>query len=239
MSSAAPSWKQPIGFDPDRKPTTWCYIRVSTWSQDLLKERFILEKFAEEQKMPSVKFMEDQISGKVPWKDRKIGDLMSQVLKGDVVLVHEISRLSRRMGDIFEIMEDLANKDVPLFTVKDACRYGKDLNSKILATIMGMCADIERELISTRTADAIAARKAKNVATGKKTNIGNSKLTEFQDRIIQQLVDEIPKSKVCADLPCKCSVSNLNSYLNKRGLNEVIIRKIREKSEMRGRKIAA
>lgn len=236
MSSAAPSWKQPIGFDPDRKPTTWCYIRVSTWAQDLLKERYILERFAEEQKMPPVKFLEDQVSGKIPWKDRKIGDLMNGVLKGDVVLVHEISRLSRRMADILEIMEALADKDVPLFTVKDACRYGKDMNSKLLAMVMGMCADIERELIATRTSDAIAARKAKNIAAGTKTNIGKSKLQQYEIRIIEQLVNEVPKSQVCKDLPCGCSVSNLNSYLNKRGLNEVIIRKIREKSEMRAKK---
>ena len=236
------NFKTPISFDPDRLPTTWCYIRVSTWAQDLLKERYTLEKFAKEHDMPQVTFLEDQVSGKIPWRERKLGVIIKECKKGDILLVHEISRISRKMTDILDFMAEMADREIPIYTVKDAQRYGKDMNSKILAMVMAMAADIERELIMTRTADALAARKAKNEREGKKANVGRSKLDDYKQTILDQLVRDVPKSKVCDSLPCKCSVSNLNTWLNKRDLNKTIQEGIKErvmvqaaKAEMIGR----
>lgn len=223
------NFKTSIYDDPDRKPITWAYIRVSTWSQDLLKEHYILEKFAEDHKLPPVRFLEDQVSGKVDWRDRKIAVIIKQARKGDILLIHEISRISRTMVHILEIMKELAEKEIPVYTVKDAQRYGKDMNSQILIMVMSMVASIEHELISTRTADALAARKHKHELEGKKTGIGSSKLDEHNQLVLDLLIKGVSKAKTCESLPCKCSVSNLNTWLNKRDLNKVVQKGIEER----------
>lgn len=233
MTSTVASFKVSIYDDPERRPTTWCYIRVSTWSQDLLKERYTLEKFARDHDMPPVKFVEDQVSGKVPWKERKIGSILKEIKRGDVFLVHEVSRIGRRIVDIFDVMAELADKEIPVHTVKDAQIYGRDMTSKILLTVMAMVAEIERELIMTRTLDARAARKAKDLREGKRVGVGRSKLDDYRETILKQLIDDVPKTRVCESLPCKCSVSNLNTWLNKRDLNKVIQEGINEKMLLR------
>ncbi len=223
------SFKSSIDADPSRKPITWCYIRVSTWAQDLLKEHYTLEKFAKDHDLPPVKFVEDHISGTVPWRERKIGSLIKEIRKGDIFLVHEVSRIGRKIVDIFEVMTELAEKEIHVHTVKDAQVYGKDTNSKILLTVMAMVAEIERELIQTRTLDARAAKKAKNEREGKKAGVSKSKLDDYKETILDQLIKDVPKTKICENLPCKCSVSNLNTWLNKRDYNKVIQKGIEER----------
>jgi len=166
------------------------YIRVSTDKQTVENQRFEINQFCSYQEIVVNKWIEETISGAKNVEDRKLGKLLKKMKKGDILICSELSRLGRNLLMIMGILNECMNRDIQVWTIKDNYRLGSDINSKVLAFAFGLSAEIERNLISQRTKEALARKKAEGVILGrpKGSKSARTKLTG-QEKKIQDLLD--------------------------------------------------
>ena len=167
------------------------YIRVSTDKQTVENQRYEINQFCDRQEMVIEKWIEETISGAKNVEDRKLGKLLKRMKKGDILICSELSRLGRNLLMIMGILNECMNKDIQVWTIKDNYRLGSDINSKVLAFAFGLSAEIERNLISRRTKEALARKKAEGVVLGrpKGKKSTKTKLTG-QEQKIKDLLDK-------------------------------------------------
>lgn len=143
------------------------YIRVSSDKQTVENQRFEINRFAEEQGFSIDGWIEETISGTKNYDKRKLGKLLKKVTNGDLIICAELSRLGRNLFMIMEILHICMNKECRVWTIKDNYRLGDDIQSKVLAFAFGLSAEIERNLISQRTKEALARKRAEGVILGR------------------------------------------------------------------------
>lgn len=167
------------------------YIRVSTDKQTVENQRYEINSFCERHEMVINKWIEETISGAKNVEDRKLGKLLKKMKKGDILICSELSRLGRNLLMIMGILNECMNRDIQVWTIKDNYRLGSDINSKVLAFAFGLSAEIERNLISQRTKEALARKRAEGVILGrpKGSKSSKTKLTG-QEKKIQELLDK-------------------------------------------------
>lgn len=164
-------------------PRTIAYLRVSTTDQDLEKNKFDILKLANDKGLGQVEWVEETISGRVSWHKRKIAKVMEQLQTGDNLIVSELSRLGRSSLDIMQILSVASEKDIHVYAVKGNWELNDSIVSKVLAMVFSMVAEIERDLISQRTREALAARKRAGIKLGRPRGIGKSKLDQYRPEI--------------------------------------------------------
>ncbi len=165
------------------------YIRVSTDKQTIENQRFEINSFCLKQHLHIDGWIEETISGTKNYDKRKLGELLNIVQKDDLIICAELSRLGRNLFMIMEILHICMNKECKVWTIKDNYRLGDDIQSKVLAFAFGLSAEIERNLISQRTKEALAFRKAQGIHIGRKTGSHNSKVKlSGYEEIIQELL---------------------------------------------------
>ena len=147
--------------------TIFVYLRVSTDSQDTQNQQYGILEYCQQQGITPDTVQEDTASGRLDWRTRKIGQLLSVAGKGDAILVSEVSRLARSTLQVLEILKMAAERGVSLVIVKNGLRFDNSMQSKITATILGLAAEIERDFISMRTREALAKRKATGKQLGR------------------------------------------------------------------------
>lgn len=167
------------------------YIRVSTDKQTLENQRYDINQFCDRNVFVIDKWIEETISGAKDLNDRKLGKLLKKMKKDDVLICSELSRLGRNLLMIMGILNECMNRDIQVWTIKDNYRLGSDINSKVLAFAFGLSAEIERNLISQRTKEALARKKAEGVILGrpKGRKSTKTKLTG-QEKKIKELLDK-------------------------------------------------
>ncbi len=123
-------------------------------------------------------------------QDRKLGKLLKKMKKGDILICSELSRLGRNLLMIMGILNECMNRDIQVWTIKDNYRLGSDINSKVLAFAFGLSAEIERNLISQRTKEALARKRAEGVILGRPVGRKSSKTKlTGQEKRIKELLD--------------------------------------------------
>ncbi len=167
------------------------YIRVSTDKQTVENQRFEVNQFCEKNVLIVDKWIEETISGAKDVNDRKLGKLLKKMRKGDILICSELSRLGRNLLMIMGILNECMNRDIQVWTIKDNYRLGSDINSKVLAFAFGLSAEIERNLISQRTKEALARKRAEGVVLGrpKGSKSSKTKLTG-QEKKIRELLEK-------------------------------------------------
>ena len=167
------------------------YIRVSTDKQTVENQRFEINQFCEKQVLVVDKWIEETISGTKNIQERKLGKLIKRMKRGDILICSELSRLGRNLLMIMGILNECMNRDIQVWTIKDNYRLGSDISSKVLAFAFGLSAEIERNLISQRTKEALARKKAEGVILGrpKGRKSAKTKLTG-QEKKIKELLDK-------------------------------------------------
>jgi DNA invertase Pin-like site-specific DNA recombinase len=170
---------------------TYGYIRVSTDKQTVENQRYEINNFCEKNTCVVDKWIEETISGSKNVDDRKLGKLLKRMKKTDILICSELSRLGRNLLMIMGVLNECMNRDIQVWTIKDNYRLGNDINSKVLAFAFGLSAEIERNLISQRTKEALARKKAEGVILGrpKGRKSSKTKLTG-QEKRIKELLDK-------------------------------------------------
>lgn len=167
------------------------YIRVSTDRQTVENQRFEINQFCEKNMMVVDKWIEETISGAKDVKERKLGKLLKRMKREDILICSELSRLGRNLLMIMGILNECMNRDIQVWTIKDNYRLGSDINSKVLAFAFGLSAEIERNLISQRTKEALARRRAEGVVLGRPKGSKSSKVKlSGQEKKIKELLDK-------------------------------------------------
>lgn len=174
------------------------YIRVSTDKQTTENQRFEITNFASEKAMEIEEWIEETISATKKLNDRKFGALLNRIGKNDILIVTELSRLGRNLMQIMSILHTCMEKEAKVFTIKERYELGNNINSKVLAFAFGLSAEIERNLISQRTKEALARKKAEGVILGRPKGSKSKihKLTGKEDDIKALLDKKISKSAI-------------------------------------------
>jgi len=174
------------------------YIRVSTDKQTVENQRFEIENFCGKQEFTVNKWIEETISGSKNVDERKLGKLLKKMKKGDVLICSELSRLGRNLLMIMGVLNECMNRDIQVWTIKDNYRLGSDISSKVLAFAFSLSAEIERNLISQRTKEALARKKAEGVILGrpKGSKSSKTKLSGHEKKIKELLEKKVSFSAI-------------------------------------------
>jgi len=169
----------------------YAYIRVSTDKQTTENQHFEILKFTAEKKLSIDQWVEETVSSTKKVDDRKLGDLIGGINRGDTLIVTEISRLGRSLLEVMSILHTLMEKEVRVFTCKERYELGNNINSKVLAFAFSLSAEIERTMISQRTKEALARKRAEGKRLGRPKG-ALSKKTKLtgKEAVIQELLSK-------------------------------------------------
>lgn len=191
------------------------YIRVSSDKQTIENQRFEITNFCKREKIKIDGWIEETISGTQSYNKRELGKLLKQVHKDDLIICAELSRLGRNLFMIMEILNICMTKECRVWTIKDNYRLGNDIQSKVLAFAFGLSAEIERNLISQRTKEALARKKVEGVVLGrpkgKKTSPEKYKLHAKRTLIEELLKNNISQRQIAQI--CKVDRNTLARYI--------------------------
>ena len=201
---------------------TYGYIRVSSDKQTVENQRFEINNFCERQKLKIDGWIEETISGTKNYNKRQLGKLLNRVQKDDLIICAELSRLGRNLFMIMEILNICMNKECRVWTIKDNYRLGDDIQSKVLAFAFGLSAEIERNLISQRTKEALARKKAEGVVLGRpkgrKSSPDKYKLSG-KEILIQELIKNGTSYRKIAKI-CKVDRNTLARFILLKGIEK-------------------
>ena len=201
------------------------YIRVSSDKQTVENQRFEIVQFAKSNDLEINGWIEETISGTMQYDKRELGKLLMKVKKNDMILCSELSRLGRNLFMIMEILNQCMQHECIVWTIKDGYRLGDDIQSKVLAFAFGLSAEIERNLISQRTKEALARRKAEGVVLGrpKGSKSKRVKLTGKEEVIIELLARGVPKMQIAKIF--KVNRNTLNKFIKDNDLSLISVNK--------------
>ena len=190
------------------------FIRVSTLDQDTEKNKLDILQFANARKLGNVEFIEEKVSGTKDYRKRKLGVLLDTMHKGDTLIVPELSRIARSTIQILEVIQLTQDKGITLYSLKENfCNMDNSIASTVTKTIFALVAQIERELISLRTREALHARKLAGIKLGRPSGKGKSKLDEHSADILRLVALKVPKTIIAKQY--NCSIGNFYNFLNK------------------------
>lgn len=143
------------------------YLRVSTDKQTVLNQEGEVQRFCKSRDIVVTDWIMETVSGTKSEDDRQLGRLLRKLRKGDTLIVTEVSRLSRKMINILNIIYKCIEDGITVLSIKEGYTFDDSINSQVLAFSFGLSAEIERKLISQRTREALAQRKAAGVILGR------------------------------------------------------------------------
>lgn len=167
---------------------TYAYLRVSTDRQNLENQEYEVKKYAEYKGITIDSFVQEKMSGKIAIDHRELGKLKKKLKAGDTLIVPELSRLGRSMLDVLEFINYVIKKKISLISLKEKFELGDNIQSKVIAFAFSLSAEIERQLISQRTKEALARLKAEGVhigrPRGRRNIIFNEACVENHNKIV-------------------------------------------------------
>ncbi len=174
------------------------YLRVSTDKQSLENQKFEINRYCKRENISVDRWVTETISGTKNFEERKLGKMIKKLNKDDILVCSEISRLGRNLFQIMMILNICMQKGIQVWTIKDNYRLGMDIQSKVLAFAFGLLAEIERDLISQRTKEALARLKAEGKKLGREKGSLNRKhkLDGKQEEIKRMLSQKISQNKI-------------------------------------------
>ena len=174
------------------------YIRVSTDKQFVENQQFEIEQFCSSKNIIVDKWIKETISGTKTYQKRMLGKVLKKLKKDDILICSEISRLGRSLFMIMDILNICMKKEVKVWTVKENYRLGEDIQSKVLAFAFGLSAEMERNLISQRTREALARIKAQGRKLGRAKGSKNShSKLEGKEKLLKKYLNEgLPKEAI-------------------------------------------
>lgn len=194
------------------------YIRVSTDQQTTKNQKFEIEKFCQKNQFHIDKWIMETISSTQELDKRKLGILLKELQKGDIVIAAELSRLGRNLLQIMSILNYCLNKEAQVWTIKDNYRLGTDIQSKVLAFAFGLSAEIERNLISQRTREALERVRSEGKKIGHPAGKNNKQrmLDKHSEKIIQWRKKKISLTQIAKFL--KCNRKTVYNYVRLKNL---------------------
>ena len=153
---------------------TVAYLRVSTPQQDASSQRLAILEYARKHDLHIDDFIEATASGQASEKRRRLDELTSVLQRGDRLVVSELSRLGRSLGQVVAVLDALAKAGVAFVALKENIRVeGKrDIQTKVMTTLFALFAEVERDLTRncSRPADRSRPRRSRRSKSGASTS---------------------------------------------------------------------
>jgi len=198
---------------------TVAYLRISTGGQDLDNQRLAILDYAHRHRLQIDEFLEIQASSRRSLKERGLEGVFAGMHGGDLMLVSELSRLGRSVGQIIQIVDDLVKHQIRFIAIKENIQLDgqQDMQSKVMVTMFGLFAEIERDLISQRTCEGLVAARAKGHLPGRpKGSRGQSRLDGKEAEISMLLGKKVSKASIAKIMDV--SRSTMLHFIRSRGL---------------------
>ena len=205
------------------------YIRVSTDTQVTSNQKNEILNYAHDLHVKVDKFIDVTMSSRKNTRDRLIDELFTALSSGDTLIISELSRLGRSTQEVLQTIEKLMSIGVELHIIKQKMIINpnnkNDFVSKAMITLMSLFSELERDLISQRTTEALKARKDQGVILGKpKGTTQKSKYDPYRERVVELHKLGLSLNKIVSNHlepvmgKGNCSVASLSVYLKRRGL---------------------
>ena len=177
---------------------TIAYIRVSSDKQTCSNQHFTIKEYTKSHNIHIDKWVEETISSKKPLEKRELGVLLNKMDKGSLLIVTEISRLARNLYELAGILQNAIKNDITVISIKENYQFKNDIQSKIMAYTFGLAAEIERDLISTRTKMSLDKLKKQNVKLGRPFGVETKclKLSKNRKKIRELLGKGVSQAKI-------------------------------------------
>jgi DNA invertase Pin-like site-specific DNA recombinase len=201
---------------------TIAYIRTSTDKQDLNNQKLEIFEFAKKNKLEVDDFIEMTISSRKASKERRIDEMLSVLNDADTLIVTELSRLGRSTAEVIGLVNELIKKQVRVIAIKQNLDMKQhDMTSKVMITLFSLFAELERDLISLRTKEALANKRAQGIRLGKpKGTVQKSKFDQDVVKIKELLALGLSVRKIAVFLGYTNHIG-LNTYVKKRNLRAI------------------
>lgn len=195
---------------------TVAYLRVSTVDQNIDKNKADILLLANQHDLGKVHFVEEIASGRTPWRQRQIASVLEELQENDAIIVSELSRLGRSMLECMEILALAVRKGIRIYAIKGNWQLDQSIQSKIIAMAFSIAAEIERDLISQRTKEALRFKKEQGMKLGRPKGPGKSKLDAFRPEIESLLANGSTQKFIAQRY--HTTQANLHNWLKKNGL---------------------
>lgn len=195
----------------------YAYIRISTDKQDTDNQKLEILNYAQSHNFHINEIIEETISSRKKLSERNLHNLINKCKKNDIIITTELSRLGRSLMEVMEILKNLMDKNVKVIITKGNIILGDNIQSKVLAFAFGLSAEIERELISSRTQQALLKLKSEGKQLGRPTGrTSSSKLDNKINDIKTLLSKKVSVTSISKIL--ECSQSTLRNFIKSRNL---------------------
>lgn len=194
------------------------YLRVSTSEQDTKNQELRIRRHCETINLTVDRFMHVQMSSRRTTQQRRIDELLESLNKGDILIVSELSRLGRSVGQVINIVDGLVSEGIRFISIKERIDLNgsPDMQSKIMITIFSLLAELERTLISMRTREGLAKARADGRLLGRPKGLGKSALDDKREEIERLIGLGVTKANIAKVIGCK--YTTLNHYIKTRKL---------------------
>jgi len=153
----------------------FAYIRVSTEMQTHENQKYEITNYCKAHGLAVDRWVSESVSGTVDVSKRLLGKMIRRMKQGDQIICTELSRLGRNMLMIMGILNLCSSKGIAIHTIKDNFDLSDNINSKIIAFAFALAAEIERNLISQRTKEALAVRRQMGIRLGRPPGASSKK----------------------------------------------------------------
>ncbi|ASG67349.1 resolvase [Francisella halioticida] len=197
------------------------YIRVSTSKQDIKNQKLEIFEYARKHNLNITKFIEVEVSSKKSIKSRRIEELLEKLKETDTLIITELSRLGRSTSEVIDLVNQLIKNKIRLIAIKQGLDItAHDMASKVMVTMFSLFSELERDLISSRTKEALATKKSLGIKLGKpKGTIQRSKFDDDIDKIKELLLLGLSVRKIANYLGLSNHIG-LNNYVVSRKLKQ-------------------
>jgi len=178
---------------------TVAYLKTSLDRQEIQGQKQVILEFAQREKITVSRFIEMPVSSTKTTKEKKIDQLLDQLKSGDMLIVSELSRMGRSVGEIIRTVDVLVKGKICFIAIKEGIWLDekKDLQNQVMIRMFGQLAEIECGLISVRTKEGLAAARAKGTKLGRpRGSLGKSRLDGRIEEIKKLLALGVSKASI-------------------------------------------
>lgn len=174
------------------------YVRVSTDKQTVANQEHEILKFANTKGIQVEEWLRETASGTKSAEKRELGALLKRLKKDDVIIVSELSRIGRSLMDVMEVLNGCMKKEVAVYSVKEGFNLDGTVNSQVMAFAFSLSAEIERQLISQRTKEALNRKRHEGMKLGRPKGSVNktTKLTGKENEVSDLIAKKVPVATI-------------------------------------------